>query len=187
MDDKSSAMQKEMDETLADLTAKLGKMEQQVSGTVNSVKESVNTVRESLDLRHHVRRRPWTLLAGASAVGFIGGYRPTRVRRKVPAPGTQGLTEPPRPADSPVHGHAPVNGGSHGAPSDCIRAKTSTGWLANMGKKFEPEIAELKGVVVGTLLALARELILKQALKPTKPPGKTAPDGQPHHTDEQGR
>src|SRR5947209_887484 len=48
-----------------------------VSGTVENVKESVSTafenVRETFNLQRQMQERPWLVLGGAVAVGFIGG------------------------------------------------------------------------------------------------------------------
>ena len=56
-----------------------------VEGTVASVKEtmqaSVDTVKESLDLKGRVERHPWAMLGGAVATGFLGGWLLSGSRR----------------------------------------------------------------------------------------------------------
>lgn len=167
MDEKGVEMKEEMDETLAGLTDKLGKMEQQVSGTVRTVKESVDSVRDTFDLRLHVRRQPWALMAGASALGFLGGYRSGAKRAASPGQRAE-LASPPPPAAPPTHSTG--NGSHGGARAPAAPAEATPGLFANLGEKFEPEIAELKGLVIGTLLGIAREVIVMQATKPAKLP-----------------
>lgn len=176
MDEKGTEMQEAMNETLAGLTDKLGKMEKQVSGTVKTVKESVDAVRETFDLGRHVRSRPWAFMAGASAVGILGGYR-SGAKRAVPlGQGTQTASAPRSIAASSTHSTS--NGSQREACAPIPSAKTPSGRFTNLGDKFEPEISELKGLVIGTLLGIARELIIKQALKPTEPPVETTDAGQ---------
>ena len=161
MDNEATVMRQQMDETLARLTDKLGKLEHQVSGTVRTVKDSVNTVRDTFDLKRQVRRRPWALLAGAMALGFLYGSRsngcarPTRNGRSASAPLA-------RVADA-EHPCAVANDGTNGA--DAARS-SAPGWLANLGGTFQPEIAALRGIALGTVLELVREAITKPAPKP---------------------
>lgn len=159
MDDKAAELGRQIDETMASLTEKLGRLEHQVSGTVNAVKESVHTVRDTLDVKLQVRRRPWTFVVGAAAVGFLAGLH--RNNHPIESPIHNGKR-----SDGPLarvaeveRPHAAVNGGTNGAAAE-------TAWWVKLGKSFEPEIAELKGIAIGTLLGLVREMMTKQASKP---------------------
>ena len=167
MDNQSTSMRKEMDETMAGLTEKLGQLEHQVSATVNTVSDSVNTVRNNLDLKLHVRRRPWTVLAGATAVGFLSGYR-SNSRRNGHARengSNAGNTAPPLTVAA-EHQYSGTNGDSKGSNTAPLASSPAPSWLANLGDKFQPEIAELKGIVIGTLIGIAREIITKQVEAP---------------------
>jgi len=175
MDRKGAEMQEEMDETLAGLTDNLGKLEQRISGTVKTVTESVSSIRNTIDLRLHVRRRPWTLMAGAAALGLFGGYcsgRGRAVRHALEAENSSKSSHP----YSGVHAHASETGSRSGTRTEHAPVGASCGLIAYVGKKFEPATAELRGHVIGTLLDLARELIINQARKPAKKPDGTAPD-----------
>lgn len=49
-----------------------------VEETVNQVRttvhDSMHAVGEALSISHHVEKHPWPMMAGAMAVGFVGGY-----------------------------------------------------------------------------------------------------------------
>jgi hypothetical protein len=45
-------------------------------------------------------------------------------------------------------------------------APTSPGWLAKLGESFEGEITQLKGLAVGTLLGIVRDMVT-QSVPPT--------------------
>ena len=96
-------IEREMQDTRQSLTDKVAALETQVVGTIQSattavqdtvdsvkeamhdtvasvkdtVQESVDSVSEAvksgLDVRHHVAERPWGMVGGATALGFIAG------------------------------------------------------------------------------------------------------------------
>jgi ElaB/YqjD/DUF883 family membrane-anchored ribosome-binding protein len=165
MDNESTVMRQQMDQTLAGLTAKLGELEHQLSGTVKTVKDSVNTVRDTFDLKLQVRQRPWTLLAGATALGFLSGFRPGGRGDGGAARNMSGSNTHAALLAAGDQQHSDATGatnGRHAERTARLSAADARNWLANMGESFQPEIAELKGIVIGTLLALAREMITKQ-------------------------
>jgi ElaB/YqjD/DUF883 family membrane-anchored ribosome-binding protein len=95
-----SAIRNQMDETRTALAEKIELLEKQVTNTVqgaaqsvgdtvetmkhavedtvNSVKttvqDSMHAVGEAFSIQHHVEKHPWPMMAGAVAVGFVGGY-----------------------------------------------------------------------------------------------------------------
>jgi hypothetical protein len=107
----------QMCETRAPLSKKLAALEHQVVDTVHgatnvaaqtvdiikdAVHETVAIVKESLDLRLQMERRPWAILGGSMALGFVGGYLLFR----------RGAT---RPAANAWHLPAPLD--THASPS----------------------------------------------------------------------
>ncbi len=165
MDNEATVMRQRMDETLAGLTGKLGDLEHHFSDTFKTVKDSVSSVRDTFDLKHQVRERPWTFFAGATGLGFVVGFRPSNR-----GPGHSMQSE--RSASTPLahvaaveHSFSKAGGGANGANGARIPAAAPS-WLANLGNKFEPEIAELKGIVIGALLELVREIVTKQVYRP---------------------
>ena len=159
MDDKGNALRQQMNETRAGLNDKLEELEQQVSGTVRTVKNSVNSVRDSFDVKLQVRRHPWTFVAGAAAVGFLGGIRSNRRVPERIARAEKGAPLPLSPPECIKSEMANYAKGGNGAP-------IAPSWLANLGEAFQPEIAELRGLVLGGLIEFVREMIAKQAARP---------------------
>lgn len=172
MDNEGAAMRQEMDETMAGLTDKLGELGHQVSGTMRTVKDSVNTVRDTFDIKLQVRRRPWTVLAGATALGFLCGFRPNSC-------GTGHLTRNggSDSAAAAEHPHAGANDGANGVAAVRPCAAAAPNWLADLSNTFKPEIAALRGAALGILLEAARETIAKSASRPMSRPADGANKG----------
>jgi hypothetical protein len=159
-------MRQQMEKTLAGLNEKLGALEDQVSGTFQTVKESVNTVRDTFDVKLQVRRRPWTLLTAAAALGFLGGFRSNSNGSGHRAQDGVNLSVPPAPiaiVEPPCSG---TNGGMNGEKAARLIAAAPPGWLVHWGSTFQPEITALRGVAAGVLLELLREVITKPAPRP---------------------
>ncbi len=100
MDQKPELIERAMHETRQSLTDKVNALEQQVVGTIqgatSAVNETVSTVKtalhdtvgavsdsvssikqgvkETFDMRSHIRQNPWAAIAGAALTGAITGY-----------------------------------------------------------------------------------------------------------------
>jgi ElaB/YqjD/DUF883 family membrane-anchored ribosome-binding protein len=118
-----------------------------VQSTVTSVKDSL---KDSLDIPGHVDRHPWATMAGSVALGYVGerflsrsGSKPTRERR----PSISG----------------PENGSGLAAAKPTTRSATETGRLNELADLFGPEIATLKGLAIGSVLGLVRDIVAKSA------------------------
>jgi len=166
MDKKATAMRQQMDETMAGLAEKLGCLEDQVSTTVRTVTRSVNSVRDTLDLKLHVRQRPWTLVAGAAALGFLGGFHLHRPGPRDTARNGRSRSAPTIRAAEGIDPDAGPQAGTNGSDVAHPPAASTPSWLSSFGDKFQPEIAELRGILIGSLFGIARELISNQVLKP---------------------
>lgn len=177
MDSEARVMRQQINETMAGLTDKLGKLEHEILGTVRTVKDSVNTVRDTFDLKLHVRQRPWTLLAGAAALGFLWGSRSSNRGHGLPPRNGKSASAPLDREDATEHPHAGANNGKDGANAAPLSAATAPSWLANLGNTFQPEVAALRGIAGGALFELVRELIAKQAARPAEPPVRGANNG----------
>jgi len=175
-----------MEETRTALTDKLELLEQQVVETVegastavaetvqtvkDSVQESVEAVKNALDLKGQVDRRPWTLLAGATALGFLGGYllRGKRAGRA----GEQATASAGRVPRAVSHQGVPENyhsSGSNAAQNGIGAAPTSASagptLFAHLGDTFHAEISQLKGLAVATLLGIVRDLVTQAVPEP---------------------
>jgi len=145
-----------------------------VQHTVQAVEETfshtVENVKSFFDVAYQVDRHPWFMMGGSVLIGYLGGWlltpRSSRTREATSAAPTY--------TPAPPSGH---NGAGYAAspPSAAPAAKEpeqttkpSESWLSKLGERFAPEIDKLKGLAVGTLLGVARDMVSKwlpEALK----------------------
>jgi len=126
-----------------------------VQGTVCTVKESiddtVDTMRDTLDLELQTRRHPWALVGAAVGAGFVSGAAFSRLAQQ---PTRRPAFPPPLPRELPE----PVSARTPVAPSVSERAHSLIG-------SFEPELAKVKGMALGALFN-----VVKSAVQPYVPP-----------------
>lgn len=149
-----------MDETRAALADKLGVLERQVTDTVETVKDSVNTVRNTFDVKAQVRKRPWAMLAGAAALGLAVGYRTSAGRGYRRSESVRNVYEARylaqqtrRQAAETPEARSPVAGA------------------------FEKELSLLKGLAVGAVLGVVRDMALRSVSGHAEHYLETAIDG----------
>jgi len=183
MDSESQVIQGRIDETRASLAGKLeelgtmgatvgdrlegaaasaGQAIDVVNDTVQAVKSGVVSMRESCSITKHVEKRPWTMLAGATALAFVGSSiqrRRSVFRTNSPKRGSSPAAarraraeEPPAPRkDSrpqrPQPGAAQARGGG-------------------FGDVFRGEIAQLRGLALGMLFGVLRDALKDSVSKP---------------------
>lgn len=192
-----SAIRNQMDETRSALTEKLEKLEQKVTDTVqgaaqsvgdtvenvkhavedtvhnvtSSVRDTVHAVGEAFSISHHVERHPWAMVAGATAVGFVGGYllmhkssdarAAQRFRHLAASQGQVPVSNydspshfmpqsPPPRSVTPPPAHDSHNGG---------RMNAFQEWL-------KPAASQVQGLAVGAALGLVRDMLLRSVPKP---------------------
>jgi hypothetical protein len=139
-----------------------------------SVEETMETVRETLDIQRQVERHPWSMFTGSVLLGYVGGsllnltqqerYRGSSLGPVYSNP-DRGTTEGLR------------NGGSSRIPmqealtSDNVQRAGGTEhhWLDEAGQMFEKEISKVKGLAIGTVLGVLRDLIANSLPEPLKP------------------
>lgn len=182
MDSKPEVIRQQMEETRTALTQKLETLEEKVvstvedatsavSDTVDNVKDAVNetvanvkdtmqdtvdSVRDTFDVERQVQRRPWLMLGGSVAVGYIAGCLLHR--------GTTRRRSPQARIDRMVGSAAPPHYGGPPAPPIAQPASQSEaadepGLLSTLSEQFKPEIAKLKGLAIGTALSAVRDLV----------------------------
>ena len=98
MENECEVIRQQMDETRSAMTDKMETLEHQVVESVqaasaavsetvqtvrDSVHETVETVKDTFDLPRQVDRRPWTMMAAATALGYLGGYLLSRTNGRV--------------------------------------------------------------------------------------------------------
>ena len=175
MDDSPEVIRQQMEETRASLAEKIETLEQQVVGTVQDARRSMNDtvqgVKDAFDLKLQVQRHPWPMLAGSVAVGFVAG---AVVDRMIPEA---------RPSAAPADLHpqrwpAIGNGGVSERPMSeelrqepLPRAEThaNSDWLHSLAHEFAPEISKMKGLAVGAAMSVLREMLAQSVPAQLKP------------------
>lgn len=178
MADEPEVIRRHMEDTRTDLSDKLEILEEDFAGKVHdvtdSVTETVQNVKETVDdtistvhdavhetlgalkstfdVAHQVDQHPWLMLGGAVAAGYIGGC----VLANLEGPGTAGA------GSSFLGSHDPTYQAGASAFSGSGHEKSATGhWLGEMAEKFQPEIAQLKGLAIGAALSILRDLVTR--------------------------
>ncbi len=184
MDLEPEVARQQMEETRSSLSDKLESLEQQVvdtvqgatsavSDTVDNVKDAVEgtvkSVQDTLNLRRQVRRHPWGMMLGSVALGYVGGY--FLFKSGKPQPATNGWKSLPASPESPrttarLNGVAPrPRSMERAAEGEALRegspGPSEPGWLRAASNQFEPEIARLKGMAIGAVLNVVRDLIAR--------------------------
>jgi ElaB/YqjD/DUF883 family membrane-anchored ribosome-binding protein len=193
MPDKSEVIMEQMDHTRKELADKIETLEKKVAGTVETVTETVQTVEHTVenvkdtiaetvetvtgtvkntvdavgetvgntvervkgffDVPRHVDRHPWLAMGGSVLVGFLGGRlltpRSNRARA-TPARAAPPASTPPSPPRQESAARE-------------AKPQAREGLLHNLGEQFGDEVEKLKGLAVGTLFGVARDMI-SQAL-----------------------
>ena len=184
----------QVEETRSELTAKLEALEQKVRDTVTeantgvvdtveTIRQSVNdtvqtvkgtlhdavdSVKHALDLGRQVERRPWTMLAGSVAAGYVLSRLAPR-RRSVNRAMSRSSEERFPPHSENGERLLDSNGkGTVASPTRASAAKPRVpgpGLFGELTEKFGPEIQQLKALAIGSAMALARDMI-KQSVAP---------------------
>jgi len=126
-----------------------------VKESVETVKDTVHSsaqaVKDSFDLQLQVERHPWPMLGGAVAVGFATGWALNRAAEpsEPRAPALARVSAPPvfRPEPPPPSR----------APAPAATARSS--WAEQCFQLFRPELEKLKGLVVGAVMGVVREMV----------------------------
>lgn len=131
---KPDEIREDIEDTRASLSSKLDALGSEVRSGVHDAQESVQRtvdgVKRSFSISHHVRERPWTCFVGAVLVGMA--------LSRIASEGL-GSSHP----SSPV---IPLQ--------DDQESKTSTGFMAALGR----ELQEVRGVGIGVLAGILKDL-----------------------------
>jgi hypothetical protein len=178
MENESDVTREQMDETRASMSEKMETLEQRVIDTAHdaadaagetvddvkdAVQETVQNVKDAFNVRLQVARHPWAMVGGSVALGYLGGYLLFRHREAQPWAASQ-----PAVSDNPKS-TATHNGvvkdarfqeeafGKKPVPNVDVHADPS--WLGSVHHRFEPEINKAKGLAIGMVLGVARDVI----------------------------
>ncbi len=125
MDDDLATIRSQMNQTRTDLSEKLETLESRVSDgmqstgavvteTMTSVRDAVQSVSQTLDLRRQVQQHPWLAVGASFALGcLVRGYR----RQRQDGPSSKSIDRP---------AHRPETG-SRRAPACSVRLPTCSG------------------------------------------------------------
>lgn len=195
MENESEMIRQHMDETRTALADKIEMLEHQVVDTVqaastavaetvgsvkdivhdslqtvkDSVHESVETVKDTFDLQRQMDRRPWTMFAGAAALGYLGAYLLRGVNgrdARISAIGeSMALAIKAHAAASrngaPEERHAAASAATHEPAAATFSAPETPSWLSHLGDTFHAEISQVKRLAVGTLFGVVRDIVTK--------------------------
>jgi len=135
-----------------------------VDGAVSS---TVGAVQDFFNIPRHVDRHPWLMMGGSVLLGFLGG-RLLLPRRRLtalpPASAGEAAAPPPAPAyQAPAYQPPPAPSfeayRSPEQPHESEAEGSKEGWMSRLGDKFGGEISKVKGMALGTLLGVARDMI----------------------------
>jgi ElaB/YqjD/DUF883 family membrane-anchored ribosome-binding protein len=186
MENEPEVTRHQMEDTRTSLSEKLETLEQRVvdtmqgatnavADTVENVTDAVQTVKDVFDLPRQVKRHPWGMVGGAIALGYLGGYL---LFRSDPARARSNGRIQPAPPDSPkitrqqngaVKGHRSVEEASEKMlVQEVSPGPSKPGWLSGVNNLFGAEISQLKGLAIGTVLSVVRDMIAQAATEPMK-------------------
>jgi len=144
-------------------------MQDTVDSVRDSVQDAADSVRQTLDLRRQVKRQPWTMIAGATAVGFGVGVIVTRIeapkKSRVPLRGSGRSQANDRSENCPSNRHDSSDGLA--VPSSASpqligeqneRYSSPNSFVEN---PWTPAVNRLKGLAIGVMFGLLREVLSK--------------------------
>ncbi len=185
MENETDVTRAQMDETRASMSEKMETLEHQIVDTVqgaaeavaqtvdnvkdvnDAVHETVENVKDAFDLRLQVKRHPWAMLGGSIAVGCLGGY--LLFRRGVTQPKATGWNQPTAPARFPISERQNGIGEETCFQKEATGTKlvapiaSDSGWMGELLQRFGPEIDKVKGVAIGMVVGVARDIITQSA------------------------
>lgn len=130
--------------------------------TVESVKESVENIKQSVDVRHHVENHPWAMVAGATAMGYVGG-----VLLKSAAPATHVHSYHPAPGPYSGTGQG-FPGGQH--PEKPAEPSLHEGIMSKLGEVLGPEMQVLREIAIGMMFSVLRDAVSNAVPKNVEQP-----------------
>lgn len=192
MANESEVIQHQMEETRTALQDKLETLEQQVKNTVqdateavsdtvatvkdavqdtvetvkDTVHDTVETVKDTFDMTGHVKAHPWPMFLGATAIGFAAGrwvMRDTSMSKTLAS-----ASAPAAPAASTApavtyHNGTGGNGFTPTSQPETSAAPPTKHWWSSVAEQYSDEIAKVKGLALGTIGGMIREMLTSSA------------------------
>jgi ElaB/YqjD/DUF883 family membrane-anchored ribosome-binding protein len=142
-----------------------------VQSVKSSVQDTVHAVGEAFSITHHVERHPWAMVAGATALGFVGGYilmnksgdaRAEEKFRHLAA--SQGRV--PQPEYVPEQHFAPQAPANRSATSSTMSSMRSGQSTNAFAEWLRPAASQVQSLAVGAALSLVRDMLIQAVPKP---------------------
>jgi len=158
-------------ETVSTVTGSVHDTVEAVKGGVESTVESVKSF---FDIPHQVDRHPWLMLGGSVLLGYLGGRLLTPRSHHaeeaawtgsgLSSPAVPGYTAPPYTPSresAPSYQSAPAYESARAPepPQPSAAPASGGGWLSRLTEHFGGEMKQLKGLAIGTLLGVARDMV----------------------------
>lgn len=171
--DAVEAVKDTVRDTTSAVTETVCQVKESVSETVHTVTDTVKGGLTSVKDFFDIRKNPWLGIGGSVLAGYVVAkfvFPPRRdpIQGLASAGGHTVTSTPPSAAaavPAPSHrSHAvSTNGGSHREkPKPTEKSK---GWLESLAGQWEPEINKIKGMALGMLLDVSRDVVV-QAVPP---------------------
>jgi ElaB/YqjD/DUF883 family membrane-anchored ribosome-binding protein len=165
----SDEMREEIDSTRSGLADKLEALEDRVMGTVQSAQETVEdsiqigkdtvaTVKRTLDIKHHVKQYPWPMVGGCFLGGLALGALFQSVSRR-PRQNPERLAPKQTSFSSSAAPSAEQRGNGTFAAAAPPQYQAPPPRPPDLFELFHDEIAKVKGMAVGYVMGLARDAI----------------------------
>jgi ElaB/YqjD/DUF883 family membrane-anchored ribosome-binding protein len=176
--DSIEVIEGEIEQTREGLADKLEALTQQLTGTVEDVgetveavvettKDTISNIKEAFNIPKQVEEHPWLAMGASILVGFIGGKilsSMTSGSDRHHGSHTNGWAGP-MPQGMSSASAIPMERQTYEEPREQTQEESS-GWLSGLKEQFSSELNKAKGLAVGTMFGVVRDMV-SQALPET--------------------
>lgn len=141
-------------------------VEDTVASVRQSVKSTVDSVAETLDVELQVQRHPWAMVGAAAAVGFAGGYLCYSEDRRRPASREAGLSRQLYASHESQREEETPRLAADRREREAAARPPAFNWLASQTHSLQPAMDQLKGLALGTLFGVAKDLLTRSLPQP---------------------
>jgi len=158
VEEATSAVSETVNEAKEAVHETVETVKETVSNTVESVRGTVSatveSVKDAFDISAHVRNHPWTMFGGSVAVGFLGGMLMGPSHRRQSA-----AREPVGAEFAPEYAAEPAYEAASGWSGAAEPQREQHSWWNWLNSTFGSEIEKLKGLAIGTMAGVVRDLV----------------------------
>jgi ElaB/YqjD/DUF883 family membrane-anchored ribosome-binding protein len=171
---KLSGTVETVEETVENVAHKVEDVTETVEHTVENVSETVSEAaegtvhffQEAFNLKKHTQNHPWLVVGGAVLVGYVGGRLLTpKSSPRYTGPHGDGWNYFPPPQYETGTGYRSTGQTAQNSQTESAESadsgKGSSGWLSGITDTFGSELSTLKGLALGALFGVARDMITR--------------------------